>query len=260
MRLLDCSSAGEVILTKDFVGTDEVPPYAILSHTWTEDQEVTFKDLLDGTGKDKTGFDKIHFCAKQARIDGLQHIWVDTCCIDKSNSVELQEAIISMYRWYENSRKCYAYLSDITTNGPLRNASDGSLDPTLELAFRASRWFTRGWTLQELIAPSSVEFFSREGHQIGDKNTLEQMIHEITGIAIPALQGTPLYRFGVDERLSWAENRHTMRGEDKAYSLLGIFNVYMPLIYGEGGESAFARLREHIDKPTNSKHPAVVWA
>src|SRR5947209_7172993 len=100
-----------------------------------------------------------------------------------------------------------------------------------ELDFRKSRWFTRGWTLKELLAPGSVEFFSREGKQLGDKRTLERQIHEITGIAIPALRGTPLSQFGIDERLSWAENRQTTRKEDKAYSLLGIFDVFMSLIY-----------------------------
>jgi hypothetical protein len=251
MRLLECRSTGEFVLTKDFVGSDEIPRYAILSHTWTEGQEVTFKDLTDGTGNEKTGFDKIRFCGERARLDGLQHIWVDTCCIDKSNAVELQEAIISMFRWYQNADKCYAYLSDISINE--RNAGNNT-ERTWEPAFRASRWFTRGWTLQELLAPDSVEFFSREGKRLGDKTTLERQIHEITGIALSALRGTPLSQFGIDERLSWAANRNTMRGEDKAYSLLGIFDVYMPLIYGEGKDSAFSRLRDSIDKPSKSEH------
>ena len=119
----------------------------------------------------------------------------------------------------------------------------------LRLSIRCSEtYFTRGWTLQELLAPGSVEFFSQEGNPLGDKRSLERQIHEITGIAVPALQGTPLSQFGVDERFSWAVNRQTTRKEDKAYSLLGIFDVYMPLIYGEGSDNAFTRLREEIDK------------
>ena len=247
MRLLECDNASEVSLTKDFVGDDEIPPYAILSHTWKEGQEVTFSDLMDGTGKSKAGYDKIRFCGQQAKHDGLQYFWVDTCCIDKSNHFELQEAINSMFRWYQEAAKCYVYLSDVSI--AKRKASDKVSEFTWEPAFRESRWFTRGWTLQELLAPGSVEFFSREGKQLGDKRTLERQIHEITGIAIPALRGTPLSQFRVDERLSWAENRQTTRKEDKAYSLLGIFDVFMSLIYGEGEENAFKRLSKKINKP-----------
>jgi hypothetical protein len=235
MRLLELNSAGEPSLTKDFVG-DNIPDYAILSHTWAADpeEEVTFQDLMNGDGKSKAGYSKIRFCGEQATRDGLQYFWVDTCCINKSNSSELAEAINSMFRWYQNAAKCYVYLSDVLT--------------TWEPAFWASRWFKRGWTLQELLAPTSVEFFSREDKLLGDKRTLEQQIHKITGIAVKALQGKPLSQFGVAERLSWAENRQTARAEDKAYSLLGIFNVYMPPIYGEGKNNALFRLREEIKK------------
>jgi hypothetical protein len=257
MRLLTRNSTGEMILTKDFVGDDEIPQYAILSHTWIEGQEVTFKDLMDGTGKDKTGYDKIRFCGQRAKRDGLQYFWVDTCCIDKSNSVELQEAINSMFRWYQNAAKCYVYLSDVST--AKRKASDQFSEFTWESAFRTSRWFARGWTLQELLAPGSVEFFSREGKRLGDKRILERQIHEITRIAVPALRGTPLSDFGVDERLSWSENRQTTRKEDEAYSLLGIFDIQMPLLYGEGREKALKRLREEIDKPSKGKHTTLIW-
>lgn len=117
-------------------------------------------------------------------------------------------------------------------------------------SFQASRWFTPSWTLQELLAPGSVEFFSREGKRLGDERTPERQVHEITGIAVSALQGSPLSQFGVDERLLWAENRQTTRKEDKAYSLLGIFDVYMPFIYGEGRDNALNWLREEINKPS----------
>jgi hypothetical protein len=157
-----------------------------------------------------------------------------------------------MFRWYQNAAKCYVYLSDISTTK--RKASDQISESTWEPAFRASRWFTRGWTLQELLAPDSVEFFSKEGNRLGDKSTLERQIYEITGIAISALRGTTLSQFGVDERLSWAQNRETTRKEDLAYSLLGIFDVYMPLIYGEGRDKAFDRLRDEIEKPPKGKY------
>lgn len=252
MRLLERNSAGAFIPTKNFVGNDEIPPYAILSHTWKEGEEITFNDLTGGTGKDKAGYDKIRFCGEQAIRDGLQYFWVDTCCIDKSNSVELQEAINSMFRWYQNAAKCYVYLSDVSIKE--REASDQSAESAWESAFRASRWFTRGWTLQELLAPGSVEFFSRECRRLGDKRTLEQQIHAITGVTFSAIQGTPLSQFGIDERLSWIENRQTKLEEDMAYSLLGVFDVHIPLIYGEGRESAFRRLREEIDKPLKGRH------
>ena len=118
-----------------------------------------------------------------------------------------------------------------------------------ESAFRQSRWFTRGWTVQELLAPLSVEFFSREGKSLGDKTSLELEISQITGIPSRALQGNPLPQFSVEERMSWTATRQTTIEEDKAYSLLGTFDVHMPLIYGEGEEKAFRRLREEIEKP-----------
>jgi Heterokaryon incompatibility protein (HET) len=250
MRLLEYNNDGEFSLTKDF--GDDIPQYAILSHTWgTDNEEFTFRDLVDGTGKTKPGYDKIRFCGEQARSDNLQYFWVDTCCIDKSNSVELQEAINSMFRWYQNAAKCYVYLSDVSRTALGANVESSQL--SWELDFRESRWFTRGWTLQELLAPSSVEFFSQEYNRLGDKRSLERHIHEITRIAVPALRGTPVSQFGVDERLSWAENRLTTRKEDKAYSLLGIFDIQMPLLYGEGRERALKRLREEIDKASNGK-------
>jgi hypothetical protein len=148
-----------------------------------------------------------------------------------------------MFRWYQEAAKCYVYLSDVSTHNP-----DENNHFSWESAFRKSRWFTRGWTLQELIAPVSVEFFSREGKRLGDKKSLEQQVHEITGIPINALQGSPLSHFSVPERISWVNHRETKRKEDKAYSLMGIFDVYMSLIYGEGRERAFRRLQEEIEK------------
>jgi hypothetical protein len=188
MRLLHYNNDGEFSLTQFF---DKIPRYAILSHTWGP-EEVTFKDMMEGNGASKTGFDKIQFCREQARCDRLQYFWVNTCCIDKSSSAELTEAINSMFRWYQNAVKCYVYLSDVSTK--TRKASDSFTEYTWEPAFRSSKWFTRGWTLQELLAPSpsSVEFFSQERNRLGDKRSLEQQIHETTGIPLLALRGTPL--------------------------------------------------------------------
>ncbi|KAG4431566.1 hypothetical protein IFR05_012951 [Cadophora sp. M221] len=247
MRLLQSDYDGNFSLTEFFESA--IPNYAILSHRWGTD-EVTFKDLTDGTSKSKAGgYGKIQFCGEQARRDGLKYFWVDTCCIDKSSSAELSEAINSMFRWYQKAARCYVYLSDVSTQE--RKASDTSAESTWDSAFRASEWFTRGWTLQELLAPRSIAFFSREREQLGDKRTLEQQIHEITGIPTTALREYVLSQFDVDERLLWVKSRRTTRGEDKAYSLFGIFDVQMPLLYGEGEVKAFQRLRDAIDKPFN---------
>jgi NACHT domain len=151
-----------------------------------------------------------------------------------------------MFQWYHHSTKCYVYLSDVSIDG--FDANDQVSQFKWESAFRRSRWFTRGWTLQELIAPASVEFFSMEGRRLGDKKSLERQIHEITGIPARALQGGPLSHFSVTERMLWAAKRKTTRIEDEAYSLLGIFDIHMPLIYGEGREKALMRLNRGIDK------------
>lgn len=241
MRLLQLDQNGSFSFTVDF-SEAEIPKYAILSHTWAEDnQEVTFNDIKTNAGKEKTGYQKLQFCGKQALRDELKYFWVDTCCIDKSNSTELFAAINSMFRWYENAEKCYVFLSDV-----LFSQRDGA--PTQEWLpqLKRSRWFTRGWTLQELLAPTSVEFFSTEGHLLGDKHSLAQDIHSVTGINILALKGDPLFQFSIDEKMSWASERVTKKGEDAAYCLMGLFKVNMPLIYGEGRESALERLQEVV--------------
>lgn len=242
MRLLECKANGNLVL-RDFAGKN-VPAYATLSHTWaTDDSEVSFQDLEAGTGKSKAGWKKVNFCAKQAEADGLQYFWIDSCCIDRKDAVELSTAINSMFRWYKEAVRCYVYLSDVSI--PRAGGHDQSI---WEEAFKKSRWFSRGWTLQELIAPKQVDFFSAEGDRLGNKSTLEPMVHEITGIAASALRGDALSNFSIDERMSWAEHRNTTLEEDKAYCLLGIFDVSMPLIYGEGRHRASRRLQEEIHK------------
>ncbi|OCK98220.1 HET-domain-containing protein [Cenococcum geophilum 1.58] len=247
MRLLLRSNTSNFSFAEEFIGDDAIPPYAILSHTWGADtEEVTFEDLTNGTGEDKPGFKKIQFCGEQARKDGLQYFWIDTCCINKANHAELSQAINSMFRWYRNATRCYVYLSDVSS--PLFNTNEEFTSPPWEPDFQRSRWFTRGWTLQELLAPSSVEFFSQEQKRLGDKRSLRRQIYEITGIPDLALQGACLSQFNVNERLSWKEGRHTKLEEDEAYSLLGIFGVYIPPIYGEGTRGAFKRLLDEISK------------
>jgi hypothetical protein len=255
MRLLKYTSENHLSLT-EFRAGDQIPDYAILSHRWGKD-EFTFEDLADSTGKskEKFGYTKIEFCGKQAKHDGLQYFWVDTCCINKSDAVELQKAINSMFRWYRDATKCYVYLSDVSR--PIPHSINETYD-SWGLNFRNSVWFTRGWTLQELIAPKSVGFFSKEGEMLGNKASLERDICEITGIPAKALRGSPLAGFSHTEIMSWANKRDTAEPEDKAYSLLGIFDVYMPLIYGEGRQNALQRLRQEIDKASKGMYSSIM--
>lgn len=243
MRLLRIRGDSDL----DLIEYDDrsTPPYAILSHTWGgKEEEVSHKDFLESEGKEKRGYKKLTFCAKQAVKDGLCHFWVDTCCVDKTSSAELAEAIASMFRWYHASAQCYVYLSDVTTD--VYPAESDSLCSSCETAFRNSRWFTRGWTLQELLAPRSVRFFSKDEKELGDKSSLETQIHEITHIPVLALRGSPMSKFDIGERISWIRNRRTTREEDMAYSLLGILGVSMLPIYGETAEAAFRRLEREV--------------
>ena len=243
MRLLTLDSQGEATLVE--FANDTIPCYAILSHTW-EAEEVTFTELVNKSGKNKAGYRKIVLCGEQAARDNLRYFWVDTCCIDKSNKAEEQISINSMFRWYRRAAQCYVFLSDVSVHGNQANNQPATL--SWEAAFRTSRWHTRGWVLQELLAPSTVNFFSREWEHLGDRTYLEQLIHEATAIPKLALQGAHLSRFSDKERFSWAQLRQTKFEEDKAYSLLGIFDVEIPIRYGEGVASSFKRLEEEIEK------------
>jgi hypothetical protein len=241
MRLLEILLNGDFHLTN--FPDDAIPPYAILSHTWgDESQEVTFEDIIRRSASEKEGYKKIRFCGEQAILDGLQYFWIDTCCIDKSNPVELSQAISAMFRWYRNAKQCYVYLSDVSDSPNEHDSQPWDSD------FWKSRWFTRGWTLQELVAPHSVVFFSREGKRLGNKDSLKQQIHAITRVPMLALEGASLSQFSVEERFLWIKHRRTKLEEDMVYSLLGIFDIEMPLFYGEGAVAAFNRLREIIDK------------
>jgi hypothetical protein len=254
MRLLELQHDGTIALTEDLIGAGNVPAYAILSHTWLPGQEVTFDEFRRGLGRDKAGFDKLRFCAQQAQRDGLRHCWVDTCCINKADHVELQHAINSMFRWYQEATRCYVLLTDVLNSRPATNRVPDM--PAWEGEFRRSRWFTRGWMLQELFAPRVVSFYSGDWTRLGDRYNLKQLIQEITNIPCPALAGAPLDTFSAEERLSWSNKRQTMREEDKAYSLLGIFGIFTFLNYGEGETNAFRRLRKAIEEDSQeSSHP-----
>ena len=248
MRLLNAQTK----TLEEFFEKD-IPPYAILSHTWSKD-EVLFKDIMKGRYTNDS--EKIEGCCREALKNGLDYVWIDTCCIDKRSSAELSEAINSMFVWYARAKVCYAYLSDVhdTMNVAV---------PQFTTAFRKSKWWTRGWTLQELLAPRKVEFYSASWTHLGGKfgfadnenyfggnysptGSINSSIAEITGIGVEYLNDPgALYQASVAEKMSWAAQRQTTRLEDVAYSLLGIFEVNMPLLYGEG-DGAFRRLQETI--------------
>ncbi|KAH7403059.1 heterokaryon incompatibility protein-domain-containing protein [Cadophora sp. MPI-SDFR-AT-0126] len=239
MRLLNTST----LKLESFFGR-EIPIYAILSHTWGDD-EVTLQDMANPTeAEQKLGYVKLRGCCNKAANDGYSYVWIDTCCIDKTSSAELSEAINSMYMWYKSSDVCYAYLSDVPNPFEVYDSS-GTRIYTLPKAFKHSKWFTRGWTLQELIAPATVEFYTASWEEIGTKQSLTVQIAAITHIASRALQGRDLSLYNVAERMSWAASRATSRVEDMSYCLLGLFNIHMPLLYGEGNR-AFIRLQGEI--------------
>ncbi|KAH8723386.1 kinesin light chain 3 [Phaeosphaeriaceae sp. PMI808] len=240
MRLLHIDQSERLVST-NFSGTT-IPPYAILSHRWG-DSEVLFEDLGTDSYKDKDGYRKIEICAQQAAQDQLQYFWIDTCCIDKWNIRERSKSINSMFRWYKDASKCYVILPDVSVPA----ATEIPQQSDWEASFRASDWFNRGWTLQELIAPVVVEFFSSEGRLLGDKRSLERLIHEITSIPIDALQNCPLDKFTISDRKKWAEIRNTTEEEDSVYCLLGILDVFMPTEYGEGKEKAWRRLQAETE-------------
>lgn len=243
MRLLRSSADHDLIVTDD-LDEEDIPPYDILSHTWgSKEEEVTYTDFVDGNAKGKSGYEKLVFCGRQARRNGRMHFWVDTCCIDKTNQVELNTAITSMFDWYARANKCYVYLSDVL-DGPSGMSDTDNV--SWRAQFRRCRWLTRGWTLQELLAPKVVEFYDRAGFLLGDKMTLERHLSEITGIPAAALRGRPLPSFSVEERLSWQRSRQTKKPEDAAYSLSGICGVSIIPVYGEGKDRAMGRLRKEI--------------
>jgi hypothetical protein len=249
MRLINCKT----LELEEFVG-NSVPKYAILSHTWGR-EEVLFSDLPlhQASTRTKAGYYKIKCTCEQALRDRLNFAWVDTCCINKSSSAELSEAINSMFRWYLSSSKCYAFLEDVSAI-------------SFEKSFSDSRWFTRGWTLQELIAPTDVVFYDKSWEMVGSRRKLARKISEITRVDSEVLGSgiiqspwmNTLDDFCVAKKMSWASYRETTRQEDQAYCLMGLFNINMPLLYGEGNK-AFVRLQEEIIKKNNEDDSILAW-
>lgn len=266
MRLLNTKS----LKLETFLRPADRPPYAILSHTWGND-EVTLQQFSRPDDlHSHDGYTKIVSACEVASKRGLAYIWIDTICIDKTNSSELAEAIKLMFQWYQDSDICLAYLVDVHEASASHGAGASQ--------FSKSRWFTRGWTLQELIAPSSVDFFNSDWMRIGTRDNLAADISAITRINLVYLTMVPEDMFPSDsyhlnfsprqlfaldrarkefsrrelilsapvaERMSWASSRETTKEEDMAYCLLGIFDVNIPLLYGEGGQ-AFQRLQMEI--------------
>jgi len=242
MRLLELSPGGKCTLTRN-LDHNKVPPYAILSHTWQHGQEVTYEDLIRGKrslsppyrqrsqrqASNAAGWRKVDFCLAQTRQDGLRHCWIDSCCINKAHPDEKHGAFNAMYSWYQNAHVCYVYLQDVLVVEDLVG----------------SRWWTRGWTLQELLAPSRVVFFSGDGVQLGDKVSLQHVIHSITRISNEVLVGSqPLAEITIEEKLSWMKGRQTTFEEDWAYCLQGILGFEMSRRYGEGRLRAIERLKK----------------
>ncbi|KAK4032710.1 HET-domain-containing protein [Parachaetomium inaequale] len=236
MRLLNAATHA----LEEFVDDDHVPPYTILSHTWGA-EEVTFKDLSSALTsppvdwrayKNKQGWPEIVNSAQHARNCGWRYIWIDTCCIDKSDVTDLSEAINSMFRWYECAEVCYAYLANVPPDHP-------TLVHPWTWSFRSSRWFRRGWTLQELLAPSFLEFLDRDWNPIGSRTNGPMKLSWRRASSVAT-------------KLSWAANRETTLVGDRTYSLLGLLGVNMPLIYGEG-ERAFTRLQHELIRSSSDE-------
>ena len=239
MRLVNTST----LELHEFVGSD-IPKYAILSHTW-EDGEFLFHNMANPGARHLPGFAKISKFCERARSESLEFAWIDTCCIDKSSSAELSEAINAMYEWYRRASVCYVYLSDVSVL-----AQNDDEKAHREKEFKDCRWFTRGWTLQELLAPDYVKFFDKDWINFGSRRSLVPDLVSITGIDATHLERP--HWASIAKRMSWASSRKTTRVEDVAYCLLGLFRVNMPLSYGEG-EKAFERLQHEILKVSDDE-------
>ncbi|KAF9874703.1 het domain-containing protein [Colletotrichum karsti] len=256
MKLINVHS----LAIESFGASETIPRYAILSHTWGND-EISLQEWTANYNDpspeylEKPGYSKIvHACSK-TRDDRLGYLWVDTVCIDKTSSAELSEAINSMFAWYERAAVCLVYLADVEWADDLVHKIYSKQDSS----FGSSRWFSRGWTLQELLAPEKVFFFTKEWIEIGTKSELMFHISKITGIDVTYLTSTRrIWSASVSARMSWASKRQTTRPEDIAYCLLGIFDINMPLLYGEGSR-AFLRLQEEIIKSSDD-HTIFCWA
>lgn len=241
MRLVGCRD----LLPVPFSDAN-IPPYAIISHTWfAKDEEVLLTDFQDASAEARVGYHKLQFCAKRALADGLQYFWIDTCCIDRSSEKEVTEALYSAFRWYRGAERCYAYLSDVSISDPDPSLRGSGLASRPEIVME-SRWFRRGWTLVELLAPRQLDFFSSEGTWLGSRRTLETMISSGTGIPEAALRSKALNDFPIEQRISWAKGRETTLPPDAAYCLMGVLDVRIPINYEESQHDAMTRLMDEV--------------
>ncbi|KAK1689795.1 hypothetical protein BDP55DRAFT_757784 [Colletotrichum godetiae] len=216
---------------------ENAPPYAALSHLWEHD-EVRFQDMGDlAAAAQRSGFRKIESACVVAAEEGLGYIWIDTCCVDKENEAKRSEAVESSFRTFISATICIAYLSD-----------DDELKPKFRNSLRRSTWFTRSWTLPELIAPPELVFYSCGWKVMGTRSELQNDLFNITAVGPFILQGGDLAKVSVARKMFWATNRNTHRHEEVAYTLSGLFGIEMMPIYGKGNANAFLRLQEHIAK------------
>ncbi|KAI6896961.1 hypothetical protein D0869_15690 [Hortaea werneckii] len=280
MRLLYRDAQGAYHLKEIADALEE--SYAILSHRWYSDGDILYGDLSNQhqpETREKQGWRKLRYAVDQAERDGYRYVWIDTCCIDKTSSAELSEAINSMFFWYQQAQVCYAYLWDMSSECPPLSdakapgdegegnvtsdedqdgqatdaASESDVLQQWRVTFTKCSWFTRGWTLQELIAPREVRFFGVDWNPLGSSHHLVKTIAARTLVDADLLRGRKeLKRYSIAQRMSWAADRETSRIEDRAYSLLGLFDVNIPLLYGER-EKSFMRLQEEIIRRSNDQ-------
>ncbi|KZL69586.1 het domain-containing protein [Colletotrichum incanum] len=241
-------------LTLEEIHNPSAVKYAILSHTW-EKEEVSFQDMAYlPKAKGRAGFAKIaRACEMALEKEGLGYAWVDTCCIDKTSSAELSEAINSMFQWYKQADVCFVFLSDLSPQTKPQPSVRWPFHKAPEDAaiLSSCKWFSRGWTLQELIAPTYVKFYDASWQYRFTKDGEASTLSAITRIDYNILTfKKELTSVPVAVKMSWASRRETTRIEDRAYSLLGLFDINMPMLYGEG-HRAFQRLQEEIVKETD---------
>lgn len=227
------------------------PEYAILSHRWEPNNgEMTFSrynaaDLLEVRNRTPS-LDKIRNACAQARADSLTWLWIDSCCIDKGNFQELSKELNSMFQYYNEASKCYAFLHDVSSSFPGAERFKRQRQPGQPDHDQVSEWFERGWTLQELLAPQDIQFYDQTWKPLGTKKTLASNLQLATGIDEKYLDGSAHFSTAsVATRMSWMAGRHTTAIEDIAYSMLGILNVSIEAKYGVGAE-AFLNLQKAV--------------
>ncbi|KAK2742724.1 het and ankyrin domain protein [Colletotrichum kahawae] len=227
--------------------------YAIFSHTWSsphDDEWLSYTPA--GQRSHSTKQDIIRRVCNLALSHNLQYVWIDEACIDKSSSADVSETINSLPKYFQRATICFAFLVDLPC---------GTAVPCRDTWARCQFW-TRAWTLQELILPSNLQFYDAQWHLRGERSSehLHSLISGITGIDEDILNHErTLDQASVARKMSWAACRRSFSPEDLAYSLLGLFGVCMPIVFGEGEERAFRRLQEEIVKHTNDSS-LFAWA